>query len=280
MKWATAQLHQFLSTTGSTRTLGLLRISLAAILFARYGQEVAMFAVDDFAEAILGAAFFTLVALMLAGWRARATVALTAILLTIMYFHFGSQVGRMGWDHHHTYLLMVSVTILALTPCGKSFSLDRYLEVRRAQAAGQAPPPERGPLWAVKLFGLQLSAIYFWSAVDKSGSAFLSGERLEQVMIWHHAGRPLAPILLSSVILTASIAVVAAEYFLTFAIHIKRLVTAALILGVGLHAVFYLLVPVETFSVTMVALYLAVLDPGKVDRAVDTVVCARQRSAR
>ena len=261
--------------------MGLLRISLAAILFARYGQEVAMFAVDDLAEAILGAAFFTLVALMLAGWRARVTVALTAILLTIMYFHFGSQIGRMGWDHHHTYLLMVSVIILAFTPCGNSFSLDRYLEVRRAQAAGQAPPPERGSLWAVKLFGLQLSTIYFWSAVDKSGSAFLSGERLEQVMIWHHAGRPLAPILLSPVFLTAaSIAVVAAEYFLTFAIHIKRLVTVALILGAGLHAVFYLLVPVETFSVTMVALYLAVLDPGKVDRAVDTVVCAGQRSAR
>ena len=139
--------------------LGLLRISLAAILFARYGQEVAMFAVDDLAEAILGAAFFTLVALMLAGWRARVTVALTAILLTIMYFHFGSQIGRMGWDHHHTYLLMVSVIILAFAPCGNSFSLDRYLEVRRAQAAGQAPPPERGSLWAVKLFGLQLSTI-------------------------------------------------------------------------------------------------------------------------
>jgi hypothetical protein len=254
--------------------MGLLRISLSLILLARYGSELTFFTAEDAADAFLGGAFFGLVLLMLVGRFTRAVVATMAALLAIMYFHFGSSAQRVGWDHHHTYLLMVSVAILALTPCGRSFSLDRFFEVRRAQGAGRKPPPERGSLWAVKLFGLQLSAVYFWAAVDKTNAAFLSGERLEQIIIWHHAGRPLAPIVLSTLFLSAApVAVVAVEYFLAAAIHIKRLLPCALVLGCGLHAAFYLLLPVETFSITMIALYLAVADPAKVDRAVKTVTC-------
>jgi hypothetical protein len=59
---------------------------------------------------------------------------------------------------------------------------------------------------------------------------------------------------------------------LAVGLWIPRWRNAFLALGVALHAVFYVLIPVETFSVTMFALYLAFVDPEDVDRVVDALV--------
>jgi hypothetical protein len=142
--------------------------------------------------------------------------------------------------------------------------------LRRAERTGEAPPPEHGRLWALRLIGLQLSAIYFWAAFDKTDWAFLSGQRLEQTLIWVHSGRPLEEWLLwAPFLVAASVAVVVLEYALAFAIHVRRWLWFVLPIGIMLHAAFYLLLPVDTYSITMVALYLALLDPNAVHRCLD-----------
>jgi hypothetical protein len=115
-----------------------------------------------------------------------------------------------------------------------------------------------------------MSALYFWTAVDKTDWAFLSGQRLEQIVVWHHSGRALEGLLLMPVFLVgASIIVVIVEYFLAFAIHIRRLQWIAIPMAIALHALFYVLLPVETYSVTMIVLYLAVLHPRAVHDFID-----------
>lgn len=255
---------------GSTRAAGLLRIALALIIFARYGREVGLFAANDFAHAMLASYFFVLVPMMLIGFCTRASTAMVAATLVCMYFFYSHVPGRIGWNYHHTYLLMIAVTLLAFTPCDRSYSLDRYLAVRRAEKEGVAAPPEYGRLWATRLIGLQMSALYFWTAFDKSDWAFLSGERLEQILVWHYSGRWLEDfIFVTPLLVGASVAVVVVEYFLAFAIHVRRLHPVAIPLGLAMHGAFYVLLPVETYSITMMALYLAVIDPGAVHRFMD-----------
>lgn len=255
---------------GSTRAVGLLRMALAAIVLARYGREIAFFAADDAASAGLAAYVFVLSALMFVGLYTRAATALLAVTLLVMYFGFGFVQGRIGWNHHHAYLLMISVAFLAFTPCERSYSLDRYLAVRQAEREGRPLPAEYGPLWGTRLIGLQMSALYFWTAVDKTDWAFLSGQRLEQIMVWHYSGRALEDFALwMPFVVSASVAVVSVEYFLPFAIHIRRLQWIAIPTAIALHAIFYVMLPVETYSITMIALYLVVVDPGAVHRFMD-----------
>jgi hypothetical protein len=255
---------------GSTRAVGLLRIALALIILARYGREVAFFAADNVGYAMLGAYIFVLTPLMLVGLYARAATAMVAATLVCMYFLFGPLPDQTGWNHHHSYILMISVVFLAFTPCDRSYSLDRYFAVRRAEIAGEPAPAEYGQLWATRLIGLQMSALYFWTAVDKTNWAFLSGQRLEQIMVWHYSGRPLEELALwMPFLVLASVAVVAVEYFLVLAIHVRRLQRVAIPTAIALHAIFYVMLPVLTYSATMIALYLVVVNPEAVHRFMD-----------
>lgn len=255
---------------GSTRAVGLLRIALALVIFSRYGREVGLFAANDFAHAVLAAYFFILVPMMLVGFYARAATVMVAATLAFMYFFYSLVPGRVGWDYHHTYLLMMAVTLLAFTPCDRSYSLDRYFAVRRAERDGVAPQREFGRLWATRLMALQLSAVYFWTAFDKTDWAFLSGERLEQILVWHYSGRWLEDyVMVPHALVLASIAVVIVEYFLAFAIHVRKLQPIAIPMAIALHGIFYVMLPVETYSITMIVLYLAVVDPAAVHRFMD-----------
>ena len=63
-----------------------------------------------------------------------------------------------------------------------------------------------------------------------------------------------------------SILVVVVEYVLAFAIFVRRWQAFVLPLGLALHAAFYVLLPVNTYSATVMVLYLALLDPDAVHR--------------
>ncbi|MEM6482849.1 MAG: HTTM domain-containing protein, partial [Pseudomonadota bacterium] len=170
-------------------------------------------------------------------------------------------VGLVGWNHHHVYILGVSCIFLSLTDCGRSYSFDRW---RKLQNDGYGDP-EFGTLWGQRLIALQMSALYFWTAVDKTDMAFISGQRLEQIFLWSYSGRVLEVFLTSPMLLAAmSIAVVVVEYFLAFAILSQRWRKVAIPVGLSMHATFYLMLPVDTYSATMILLYLALLDPNAV----------------
>ncbi len=263
-----------LDAEGSTRPLGLFRVLLILLLWARFAQEMALWNQETPAQAALGAAFFILTTLALVGWHTRRAMVLLAGVLALVHYNIGLHGGYAPFTHHHVYLLMVCTVLCAMGPCERSFSLDRVLALRRGQAR-----PEQGSLLANRLLLLQLMAVYFWTAVDKTNMAFLSGVRLDQVLHFHYYESFLAPFVLwGPGIVAASILVVVVEYFLAIGILLGRWQRLVLGLAVVLHGVFYVLLPVQTFSLTMLALYLFVVSPDRVHRVVHLLVADADRS--
>jgi hypothetical protein len=86
-------------------------------------------------------------------------------------------------------------------------------------------------------------------------------------------GRALEPLIsLGAILAVLSIIVVVVEYFLAFAIFVRRWQMFVLPLGLALHAAFYMLLPVNTYSATVMVLYLALLDPDAVHRFLDRMI--------
>jgi hypothetical protein len=273
---ASARMADFLrwgaDAQGSTRPLGLMRIAIATIVFVRFANEVSLYQGDSLSFVLLGLAFFGLTSMMLVGFKAQAACTGVAITLMTMHFYMGKVHGYPGWSSHHIYILVVSVSLLALSPCGRSFSWDRYRALAQAQDVRDIPP-EHGDLWPQRLIALQLAALYFWAAVDKTNWSFLSGQRLEEAFIWSFTGRALEPLIsLGAILAVLSILVVVVEYFLAFAIFVRRWQAFVLPLGLALHAAFYVLLPVNTYSATVMVLYLALLDPDAVHRFLDRMI--------
>jgi len=273
---ASARMADFLrwgaDAQGSTRPLGLMRIAIATIVFVRFANEVSLYQGDSLSFVLLGVVFFGLTSMMLVGFKAQAACTGVAITLMTMHFYMGKVHGYPGWSSHHIYILVVSVCLLALSPCGRSFSWDRYRALAQARDARDIPP-EHGDLWPQRLIALQLAALYFWAAVDKTNWSFLSGQRLEEAFIWSFTGRALEPLIsLGAILAVLSIIVVVVEYFLAFAIFVRRWQAFVLPLGLALHAAFYVLLPVNTYSATVMVLYLALLDPDAVHRFLDRMI--------
>jgi hypothetical protein len=273
---ASARMTDFLrwgaDAQGSTRALGLMRIAIATIVFVRFANEVSLYQGDSLSFVLLGVVFFGLTSMMLVGFKAQASCAGVALTLMTMHFYMGKVHGYPGWSSHHIYILVVSVSLLALSPCGRSFSWDRYRALAQARDADDVPP-EHGDLWPQRLIALQLAALYFWAAVDKTNWSFLSGQRLEEAFIWSFTGRALEPLIsLGAILSVLSIIVVVVEYFLAFAIFVRRWQAFVLPLGLALHAAFYVLLPVNTYSATVMVLYLALLDPDAVHRFLDRMI--------
>lgn len=267
--------RRWLLAEGSTRAVGLMRILFPLIAWARFADELLPFRDQSPERLALSLAFFASTTWMLIGWQARTGTAACAATLVSMVYGLGRNGGVEPWTHHHTTVLADAVVLLALTPNGGSFSLDRWLEVRDARRAGRPPPPERGALWAVPLIGLLVASVYFWSAVDKTTIGFLTGQRLEQiwVAIWWGSDWPDRPGF-RALFAAMAVVVVALEYLLPFGLWSRRLQPWLIPIGITLHALFYTLLPVGTFSVTMVACYLAFLDPQVVHRVIDELLGA------
>jgi hypothetical protein len=121
----------------------------------------------------------------------------------------------------------------------------------------------------MQLVSLQLSAIYFWSAWDKTSWAFLSGERLQAIfMSLYFENLPTAAWIVPATCALA-IVTVAFEYFIAFGIHWRRIHWWLLPAGIALHVIFYLVLPVSVFSANMVLMYLSLLDPDAIHRFID-----------
>lgn len=250
---------------GSTRPVALMRIGVGLIVWVRFADEVATFQATGPVTAVFGLGLLAFAALVIVGLFTRAALLGLTLFLGFGYFFLGGVLNVPGWHHHHVYLLMSVAALLLLSPSERSYSIDRLIRARHGEIL-----PEWGRLWPQALIGLTLSAIYFWAAFDKTDYAFLSGQRLEQTFVWTYSGRFLEDLLIRrEFLILASILVVIAEYVLAFAIHVRRWHCVVLPAGIALHAAFYLLLPVDTYSVTMVLLYLSLLHPNSVHRFID-----------
>ena len=176
------------------------------------------------------------------------------------------------WHAHHTYLLVAAVIYIALTQSERSYSVDRWLAVRRARRLGVQPPSERGNLLGLRLIALQVATVYFWGAFDKTGLGWFNGSRVEQILMVKYTGSdyPDWPLFHEASVLLGA-ATVLLEYALAFGLFLPRLRRFLMPLGVLFHGSLYFVVPVKTFSTTMILLYLAYLEPDDVHRALDDV---------
>jgi len=237
------------------------------LFWSRWAGELLLYMDPSPIGLFLAANFFVATALLFVGYRSRFAALWTGAVGLAMYYYFGFQLGREPWTHHHVYLLAVAALLIALTPCGRSYSLDRYLVVTRAERAGVAPPPERGNQWGLRLIVVQLSVLYFFAAFDKTTYAFLSGARLEAMFLWFYAGSDY-PAGLAWLARIVSLAVVVLEYSLAFGLPFRRTRRFLVLPGLAFHAIIYVTLPVYTFSATMALLYLAYFDADAVDRVV------------
>lgn len=263
--WAVRFAVWAVDTEGSSRSSALIRIGLAMLFWARWAGELLLYMDQSPAGLFLAGNFFVATTLLFVGYHSRAAAVWTGAVGMAMYHYFGFQLGREPWTHHHTYLLAVAALLIALTPCDRSYSLDRYLAVIRGERTGVPPPAERGNLWGLRLIVVQLSVLYFFAAFDKSNHAFLSGARLEQIFLWFYAGSDY-PAGLAWPATIVSVAVVALEYCLAFGLPFRATRRYLVLPGLAFHAIIYLTLPVYTFSATMALLYLAYFDADAVDK--------------
>ncbi len=265
-----AWLTRRVTEEGSTRTAALIRIGLPLLIWARLGNSHLFFRGQEWWSPLISASFFLSTTAMLVGWRSRLSSAWTGTTLLFMYYFMGQYLGSEAYNHHHVYLLIVAPCLLACTECGRSWSIDRWRVVRAARAAGERIPAEVGPTWGLWLITLQLSQIYLWAMVAKCNAAFLSGARLEQILMYLYFGSdyPAIPGFHGMIVVLAYLTV-AIELVLAVGLFIRRTHHWLLPMGVALHAVMYVALPVSTFSATMWLLYLAVLDPDRVHALID-----------
>lgn len=260
---------------GSTRPLALIRIGIVFILWSSWAYDFRLEITLNISPmaTLLGISFFVSTFLMLMGYRSRLAAIGTGLTLFIMYFYLGKTLGQtryvMGYGHHQ-YLLVVATCLLALTPCGGSYSLDRWLAIQKAQRLNLPTPPETGSLWATRLIAWQISQVYFWSAYHKSSSAFLSGERLEHLFMNFYFGSdyPAIPFFHQSMMVLAA-ATVFLEYFLSVGLWIPQFRNLCLFSAFAFHALIYYLFPVKAYSVTMFLLLIIFLPPEMIHRAIN-----------
>ena len=158
-----------------------------------------------------------------------------------MVFAVGRSGAMFSWTHHHTTLLAYAVAMLALTPCGNSLSLDRFLAVGRARRADRPPPSDRGPLWAVPLLGVLTSTVYLWGAVDKLTIGFLSGARLEQIFIATYATSDFVPSsVVHAIFVVGAVGITVLEVVLAVGLWRRSWHPWLMPTGIAVHAVFYL----------------------------------------
>lgn len=209
------------------------------------------------------------------GWRTRVMGVL--LYFGLLSIHHRNISTNCGPDN----LLLIMVFYLMLGPSGAAYSLDAR---RAARRRGTAAEPLILP-WAQRLIQLQLSLIYFDTAVLKcNGATWLGGTAMHFVLNNPEVGRfDLSALcqypLLINLLTHAALAV---EFSLAFLLWFRPTRAWAAVAGVMLHVGVLFTVNVPLFGELMTASYLTFLTPGELDtllRAVNPVRRFRRRPA-
>jgi len=269
--------RELLLWEGSTRSVAILRAFLALLVWGEYGREILPHQTRVDELQLLGPVVLIAAGLMAAGIASRLSSATTAVLLGVLYFYLGLELGmKRAFYHHHSYLLFVAIALVALTPCGRSLSWDRWWALRRHRAK-----PESGPLWALALIRLQLALVYFWGAYDKTNWAFLSGARLSQIFANYYGDHEGVHVpAFDELMAVAGVGTVLFEYAMAFGLWFAPTRRWLVPMGILFHVAIYLTLPVGTFSATTCLLYLAFYPPDAVHRTIDRLFGATDPTPR
>jgi hypothetical protein len=255
-EWAT-------SYPGSTRSVALMRIGLVLVGWAEFGEAVQPHKVAP----LLSLFFYVATFAALIGYRAPyAAFASGAAYLLILRLVPSQML-------HHTYLLAVTMLLLSLTPCGGSLSLDRLRAVRAARARNEPPPAEEGNLWALRLIGVELSAVLFWSAYHKLALAFLTGDRLEQMLVYFYTGLPvMTPGWAKALLGLAGTSVVLVELSASVLLWLPKYRMKALAACFLVTTFFQVALAIRAFGFLSYVMYLAFVPPETVHRVLSQLL--------
>jgi hypothetical protein len=254
---------------GSTRPVGLIRIGLALLAIAEMGDFVTVRESGlGISALVYGSAIW-----MLIGYQARVATFFSAIAVWLTIHLVPTTL------HHHTYIEAVASTALAFTPCGASFSVDRWLAVHRAKAKKEPIPEERGNLWATRIIGLQMSALFFWGGYHKLTlgtqsiqTAFIHGDRLEQTLIYYYSLPVPFPTWLRLLVMALAAGVTAFEMFAGIGLWIPKVRPYVLFGCFMMTTSFQTLLSVRTFGFLSALLYLVFIPSEKIHAVIDRVL--------
>jgi len=257
--------------TASTRSLALIRIGLAAAIWATWGKDLVLTYNLVPKQFVVAALVMTATTMMLVGLCSRIASAVTGLgLAYVMVAHEYVQVPL--WPDVQVALLSAAPVILALGPCGRSYSLDRWIALRRSDKRETAPPPELGDVRALGVLTVLVIGAQAIEALTMSRGPWLSGYTLERVILWQATGSsPPGPGLLALTAWLPAVAIAACVLWwgLVLAMVYPRTRPWAAAVGVGVQLVIYLLIPAGTGPLVFVVLYLALIEPNRVHALID-----------
>lgn len=271
-KWMTAALDWTVRYEGSTRSAALIRFFLPIVIWGRIGDRLLLYKVDHDAELFLATLlFFGATLAMMAGLFSRISVPLVGLMMTYFYLYRGLYEGEEAWRVIQQY--WAPTLFMIFTSSGRSFSVDRWLAVRRAQKAGEDPPEERGNLMGLRLIAILVSSIYLWGSLDKMDVAFLSGQRLDRIWMHFYGSSdypdwgwwPAAMWFFGTM-------TVVTEVSLALGLLYRPTRKYMVAVGIFMHAVFYMVLPVSSFSLMMWACYLAYFPADDIHRGLDAMM--------
>jgi hypothetical protein len=254
----------FFHAEGSTRAAALVRMGLALVAWSRLAGGMMPMQNTSPERLLLGAWFYVSSLALFVGWRSQLAAFLLGAQILTLRIHYGFTEHVEPWTHHHIHALGLATMALSFTPCGRSYSVDRWLALRRGN-----PPPERGSMLGMHLIVVLLSSIYLWGTYSKGTWAFVRGDRMAQILQTVLLGSdPLSPVA-NALVHVASWGTLFLEPFLAVALWVPRLKVPAILVGIAFHLGIYYLLPVTVFTATTILLFLAALDPDEVHAFLD-----------
>lgn len=259
-----AKLDAFVGAEISSRPLALIRIFGAVLVIFRLVPKLSPHHLEEPYAPLLAWILFLSAGFMIVGYKTRWFAGFAAAAFAVLHLYFGEYEGNMGLAK--PVLPFQMMVLLALTPSGRSLSIDRAIEVRRARREGRDPPPERMPWWQLELFLISIASLYFWAAENKTDKAWLNGERMERYWIeWFGGSDSLvySPIVHPiSVFLAWSTTML--EFVLAFGLLTRRFRHWVMWGGVLLHVGILYTLSVPYFSMLMFTMLIAAARPEKI----------------
>jgi len=253
-----------MTRTGSASSAGLLRILLALLVWAQWaGPMRGIHLMGEIDRLAVSAIFWVVTPFMLLGWYSRTSTAVVGLGLLANHV-VSSEFTRFHGVDRDPWFLVVAVCLLALTPCGAAFSVDRW----RARRRGIAPARAEGALWAWPLLTVHLVIMHLSMAVAMAQPVFLNGTRLHQHLMYTTFGS-VSPGWLEPACALAAPVLLVANAALALGYVVPRLRTAAVGFSVVFHSLLFVVLPAGVYTLYVMAMGLAVLDPEAVHRAID-----------
>jgi hypothetical protein len=192
------------------------------------------------------------------GWQTRVMGVL--FYVAMLSIHHRDILTNSGAD---TLLLLIAFYLM-LSPCGAAYSLDARRVARRR---GTLAEPLIVP-WAQRLIQIQLSLIYFTTAVLKcNGACWLNGTAMHYVLNNTEVGRFNLSVLTHYplVVNVMTFGAVLIEFSLAFFLWSRPTRRAAICAGLALHSGIMVVINIPIFGELMTACYLTFLTTEEFD---------------